>query len=100
MTKQPHICWSARDKRAFLDLLADSGDPVAAARQVVRPVVEAFALRDSDPGFAAGWARAVNIAWEQVEFRVLAALLMQPDPADTDKPAKPKLQTDWSIAGL
>jgi hypothetical protein len=38
--------------------------------------------RDADPRFAAEWQSALGYAWEQVETRVLAALLAQLDRAE------------------
>jgi hypothetical protein len=67
--------WRVTERRCFLARLAESGDPVLAAAAVGRPLDEAYRLREADEAFGAGWVRAVEIAWELVEARVLARLL-------------------------
>ena len=67
--------WCRRDRRRFLACLAVTGDPVLAAQGIGQSLESAFALRAADKGFAEGWARAVDIAWELVETKVLARLL-------------------------
>lgn len=69
------LTWCRRDRRRFLACLAVTGDPVLAAQGVNQSLESAFALRAADKGFAEGWARAVDIAWELVETKVLARLL-------------------------
>lgn len=79
--------WLQRDRRMFVEMLAETGDPAIAAHAIGRNISEAYQLRDSAPEFAADWQRAVAIAWERVELRVLAGLLAT-DKKDDDKPAK------------
>lgn len=81
----PSWQWLHRDRRAFLANLAKTGDPAAAAELVGRSLPEAYRLREEVAGFAAGWARALEIAWDQVETRVLAGLLAGPPKATAAK---------------
>ena len=59
----------------FLDALARSGDPAAAAAALSLSLVEAIRMRDEDALFANQWQAAMAIAWERVEHRLLADLL-------------------------
>ncbi len=79
--------WLQRDRRIFVDVLAETGDPALAAVAVGRSISEAYQLRDSVAEFAAEWQRALGIAWERVEMRVLAGLLAA-GGKDDDKPTK------------
>ncbi|WP_439532085.1 hypothetical protein [Polymorphobacter sp.] len=67
--------WRLAERRRFLARLAEGGDPAAAAEAVSRPLDEAYRLREDDADFGAGWARALDIAWELVDARVMARLL-------------------------
>jgi hypothetical protein len=80
-------CWLERDRRTFVEILAETGDPAVASHAVGRTIVEAFRLRDNATEFAAAWQRALGIAWERVEMRLLAGLLAG-DGATDDKPGK------------
>jgi hypothetical protein len=80
-------CWLQRDRRTFVEMLAETGDPALAAHAVGRDVADAFHMRDKVPEFAAAWQRALGIAWERVEMRVLAGLLATGKAAD-DKPGR------------
>ena len=71
----PNWQWQLRHRRAFISCLAETGDPAAAAAAVGRPTDQAYRLRHTDMAFAAEWERAIAIAWEQVEARVLVGLL-------------------------
>lgn len=84
---QPTWWWRQRDRDAFLVALAETGDPAAAARAVDRPMEQAWRQRDVCPAFAAGWARAIAIAWERAETQVLAALLKLGEPEAPEAPA-------------
>jgi hypothetical protein len=64
-----------KDRAAFLELLARVGDPALAADRLGLPLMLLYSHRDADPVFAAEWQAAMGYAWEQVESRVLAALL-------------------------
>lgn len=68
-----------RDRAGFLDLLARHGDPAMAADRLGLPLMLLYGHRDADPAFAAEWQAAMGYAWEQVEGRVLAALLKRLD---------------------
>ena len=69
---------SHRKARAvFLDALTETGDPGQSARQAGLPLLQLYRHRDADPAFAADWQAALGYAWEQVETRVLAALLQR-----------------------
>lgn len=72
---EPKWLWTARDQRLFLEALAESGDPAAAATKAGQSLETAHRMRDRSPEFDAGWHRALGIAWEQVEMRLLAKLL-------------------------
>lgn len=85
---QPRWWWRQRDRDAFLAALARSGDPAAAAVAVSRPMEQAYRQRDVCPAFAAGWARAIAIAWERAETQVLAALLKLGEDTDAAKNAR------------
>ena len=50
-----------------------------AAQAVARTLEAAFVLREEDADFARDWARALNLAWELVEARVLVRLLAPED---------------------
>jgi hypothetical protein len=71
-----------KDRAAFLELLARHGDPAVAAERLGLPLMLLYRHRDADPRFAAEWQSALGYAWEQVETRVLAALLAQLDRAE------------------
>lgn len=79
--------WCRRDRRQFLACLAATGDPMRAAQEAGRTLEAAFALRAGDAEFAEGWTRAMTIAWELVEARVLARLLAPED----DLPASARI---------
>lgn len=59
----------------FFKVLAQTGDPEAAAARIGVAAEAAFALRESDTSFAAGWARAQAQAVERLEARAMAAAL-------------------------
>lgn len=79
--------WLQRDRVAFCAKLAETGDPVQAAAAVGRSISEAYRMREAIPAFAGAWQRALEIAWDLVETRVLSGLLAQAG-ADSDKPVK------------
>ena len=81
----PKWQWLVRDRKAFCDVLAETGDPVAAAASVGRRVADAYRMRDVIPDFAQAWERALAVAWELVESRVLAALLKVAEPELDEK---------------
>jgi hypothetical protein len=66
-----------KDRIVFLDGLARTGDPGMAAEQAGLPLLQLYRQRDAEPAFAAEWQAALGYAWEQVETRVLAALLQR-----------------------
>jgi hypothetical protein len=72
---------SRKNRAAFLELLARSGDPAVAATALGLPLMVLLRHRDDDPGFAAEWTAAVNHAWELLESRMLGALLQQSSEA-------------------
>lgn len=67
--------WRATDRQQFLSHLTKTGNPSLAATAVGRTLAEAYDMRDRCPALANGWRRALGIAWEQVEMRLLATLL-------------------------
>jgi hypothetical protein len=69
--------WLRSECDDFCEALAELGDPVLAAERIGLPVIEAFRTRDADPAFAAEWQRAIAIAWELLEFRLLGQLLQR-----------------------
>lgn len=83
----PNWHWLKRERRAFCAMLAETGDPGAAARSVGYGISEAYRMRDAIPEFAGEWQRALMIAWELVETRVLSGLLGS-TKEDANKPAK------------
>lgn len=66
---------SRKARLAFLDHLMRSGDPALAAKELGLGLLPLFRQRATDSEFAADWHAAIGFAWEQVEHRVLAALL-------------------------
>ena len=54
--------WTPAARAAFLDMLAQSGVVTDACRKVQRSSQAAYALRNRDPLFAAGWDAALSMA--------------------------------------
>jgi hypothetical protein len=73
-----------KDRAAFLEQLARAGDPALAADRLGLPLMLLYSHRDADPVFAAEWQAAMGYAWEQVESRVLAALLKRLEQETTE----------------
>lgn len=67
--------WNIRDRQRFIEVLIETGNPALAATAVGQSLAAAYALRDRWPEFADDWRRALGIAWEQVEMRMLSTLL-------------------------
>lgn len=67
--------WLRREHREFVETLATTGDPARAAATIGRSLEAAYRRRETCPELAADWQRAMAMAWEQVEARVLAGLL-------------------------
>ena len=67
--------WRAKDRRQFIAVLTETGNPAAAAAAIGQTLAAAYQMRDRWPELAQDWRRALGIAWEQVEMRVLATLL-------------------------
>ncbi|WP_416909139.1 MAG: hypothetical protein ACMVO5_05945 [Polymorphobacter sp.] len=67
--------WRVKDRRRFIDTLAETGNPAAAAAAIGRTLAEAYAMRERWPQLANEWQQALGVAWEQVEMRMLATLL-------------------------
>ncbi|GGD98715.1 hypothetical protein GCM10011529_00980 [Polymorphobacter glacialis] len=86
MTK-PRWQWLQRDRRAFCEVLARTGDPVTAAAAVGHDLGDAYRQRETVPGFEADWQKALSVAWDNVETMVLANLLAQAR-ADAEKPVR------------
>jgi hypothetical protein len=57
-----HDGWTPAARAAFLDVLAKSGVVTDACREVQRSSQAAYALRNRDPLFAAGWEAALTMA--------------------------------------
>ena len=67
--------WRASDRRRFIAVLAETGNPATAAAAIGQTLAAAYRMRDRWPELAQEWRHALGIAWEQVEMRVLATLL-------------------------
>ncbi len=67
--------WSVTTRNRFITVLTQTGDPAKAAAAIGQSLAAVYAMRDRSPVLADAWRRALGIAWEQVEMRVLAALL-------------------------
>jgi hypothetical protein len=81
--------WRVEERRRFIDVLVETGNPAVAAAAIGQSLASAYAMRDRSAGFAFQWQRALGVAWEQVENRVLANLL---DGAATNIDAKVALE--------
>lgn len=57
-----HDGWTPAARASFLDILAKSGVVTDACREVQRSSQAAYALRNRDPLFAAGWDAALSMA--------------------------------------
>jgi len=57
-----HDGWTPAARASFLDMLAKSGVVTDACREVQRSSQAAYALRNRDPLFAAGWDAALSMA--------------------------------------
>jgi hypothetical protein len=57
-----HDGWTPAARAAFLEMLAKSGVVTDACREVKRSSQAAYALRNRDPAFAAGWDAALSMA--------------------------------------
>ena len=67
--------WLVRDRRRFIEVLTETGDPALAAAEINLSLEAVYRARESSPQLANEWRRALGIAWEQVEMRVLSSLL-------------------------
>ena len=67
--------WLVRDRRRFIEVLTETGDPALAAAEINLSLDAVYAARERSPELAREWRRALGIAWEQVEMRVLSSLL-------------------------
>ncbi len=67
--------WRVKDRRLFIDTLAETGNPATAAAAIGRTLAQAYAMRERWPQLANEWQQALGVAWEQVEMRMLATLL-------------------------
>lgn len=67
--------WRVRDREKFIRMLTETGNPATAAAAIGQTLAGAYAMRDRSPALADEWRRALGIAWEQVEMRMLAMLL-------------------------
>ena len=67
--------WRVRDRQLFIATLTETGNPAVAAAAIGQTLAAAYAMRDRWPALAEDWRRALGIAWEQVEMRLLATLL-------------------------
>jgi hypothetical protein len=75
MTTYRNRHWKVKDRQTFIDTLAETGNPAVAAAAIGRSLAAAYAMRERWPALAEDWRRALGVAWEQVEMRVLATLL-------------------------
>lgn len=81
--------WKQRDRQTFIRVLTETGNPAVAAAAIGQSLAAAYAMRERWPALAEDWQKALGVAWEQVEMRVLATLL---DGAATDIDAKVALE--------
>jgi hypothetical protein len=80
---------TAAVQQRFLDTLAATSNVSASARAIGVRASKLYALRESDPAFAAAWERALSMAYERLEQAMLAyaasrfaADAIDPDAAD------------------
>ena len=67
--------WRAKDRQLFIATLAETGNPATAARAIGQTLAAAYDMRERWPALADDWRRALGVAWDQVEMRLLATLL-------------------------
>ena len=67
--------WKTTDRNRFIATLIETGNPATAADAIGQTLASAYQMRDRCPILEAEWRRALSIAWEQVEMRVLSNLL-------------------------
>ena len=67
--------WRVKDRQTFVEVLTETGNPATAAAAIGQTLAAAYAMRDRWPALADDWRRALGIAWEQVEMRLLSTLL-------------------------
>ena len=75
--------WKVTDRHRFITILTETGNPATAAAAIGQSLAAVYAMRDRSPLLANEWRRALGIAWEQVEMRMLANLL-DGDAGDVD----------------
>jgi hypothetical protein len=75
--------WKVTDRHRFITILTETGSPATAAAAIGKSLAAVYAMRDRSPTLANEWRRALGIAWEQVEMRLLATLL-DGDAGDVD----------------
>jgi hypothetical protein len=75
--------WKVTDRHRFITVLTETGNPATAAAAIGLSLAAVYAMRDRSPLLANEWRRALGIAWEQVEMRMLANLL-DGDAGDVD----------------
>jgi hypothetical protein len=67
--------WRVKDRELFITVLTETGNPGVAAAAIGQTLAAAYRMRDRWPALAEEWQRALAIAWEQVEMRMLSTLL-------------------------
>ncbi|MFZ4109762.1 MAG: hypothetical protein ACOYKQ_04725 [Polymorphobacter sp.] len=67
--------WSATTRKQFITKLTETGSLEASAAAIGQSLAAVYAMRDRSPVLAEEWRRALSIAWEQVEMRMLSTLL-------------------------
>lgn len=75
--------WSVTTRNRFITVLTQTGDLAKAASAIGQSLAAVYAMRDRSPVLADAWRRALGIAWEQVEMRMLSTLL-EGEPGDVD----------------
>ena len=75
--------WRVKDRQLFITVLTETGNPATAAAAIGQTLAAAYQMRERWPLLADEWRRALGIAWEQVEMRVLSTLL-DGDAGDID----------------
>ena len=78
--------WSAQRQAQFLEALEDSFNVAQAARDVGMSVQSAYKLRQRDPGFAQGWAEALERGYAELEMLLLRQALYGTEQVETIDP--------------
>ncbi len=72
--------WSKAETQIFLGELERSCNVALACRKIGRPERTAYAMRQRDSAFAAGWAAAIDCGYAHLESRLLQIAMAQVSP--------------------